>query len=111
VEVTKRELDIAKQLVESLAGPFESSKYHDTYRQDVLDLIERKAAGEEIAVQPTVDEDEEPVPDLMAALKASLDAVRDKDADAGNGAGKAKKAPAKAKAKPATPRKKAQSKS
>jgi DNA end-binding protein Ku len=98
VEVTKRELDIAKQLVESLAGPFDSSKYHDTYRQDVLDLIERKAAGEEIAVQPATDEEEEPVPDLMAALKASLDAVRDKDSD-GNGAAKPKKAPAKSKAK------------
>jgi DNA end-binding protein Ku len=110
VEVTDRELDIAKQLVESLAGPFDASKYHDTYRQEVLDLIERKAAGEEIAVQPAAEEDEEPVPDLMAALKASLDAVRDKDAD-GNGAAKAKKAPAKAKAKPASTRKKAQSKS
>jgi DNA end-binding protein Ku len=98
VEVTKRELDIAKQLVESLAGPFDPSKYHDTYRQDVLDLIERKAAGEEIAVQPATDEEEEPVPDLMAALKASLDAVRDKDSD-GNGAAKPKKAPAKSKAK------------
>ena len=98
VDVTERELDIAKQLVESLAGPFEADKYHDTYRQDVLDLIERKAAGEEIAVQPAADEEEEPVPDLMAALKASLDAVRDKDAD-GNGAAKAKKAPAKSKAK------------
>jgi DNA end-binding protein Ku len=107
VDVTKRELDIAKQLVESLAGPFEASKYHDTYRQDVLDLIERKAAGEEIAVQPATDDEEEPVPDLMAALKASLDAVRDKEAD-GNGAAKAKTAPAKA--KPAA-RKKAQSKS
>ena len=62
------------------------SKYHDTYRQDVLDLIERKAAGEEIAVQPAADEEEEPVPDLMAALKASLDAVRDKDADGNGGA-------------------------
>jgi DNA end-binding protein Ku len=98
VEVTERELDIAKQLVESLAGPFDASKYHDTYRQDVLDLIERKAAGEEIAVQPATDEEEEPVPDLMAALKASLDAVRDKDSD-GNGAAKPKKAPAKSKAK------------
>jgi DNA end-binding protein Ku len=106
--VTKRELDIAKQLVESLAGPFEAAKYHDTYRQDVLDLIERKAAGEEIAVQPATDEEEEPVPDLMAALKASLDAVRDKDAD-GNGA--AKKAPAKSKAKASGSRKKAASKS
>jgi DNA end-binding protein Ku len=110
VDVTKRELDIAKQLVESLAGPFDSAKYHDTYRQDVLDLIERKAAGEEIAVQPAADEEEEPVPDLMAALKASLDAVRDKDAD-GNGAAKAKKAPAKTKAKASTSRKKAASKS
>jgi DNA end-binding protein Ku len=110
VDVTKRELDIAKQLVESLAGPFDSSKYHDTYRQDVLDLIERKAAGEEIAVQPATDEEEEPVPDLMAALKASLDAVRDKDAE-GDGAAKAKKAPAKSKAKSASStRKKAASK-
>jgi DNA end-binding protein Ku len=112
VEVTKRELDIAKQLVESLAGAFDSSKYHDTYRQDVLDLIERKAAGEEIAVQPESDEEEEPVPDLMAALKASLDAVRDKDAE-GNGSSKAKKAPAKSKAKSSSSgsRKKAATKS
>ena len=99
VEVTKRELDIAKQLVESLAGPFDSSKYHDTYRQEVLDLIERKAAGEEIAVQPAADEEEEPVPDLMAALKASLDAVLDKDSDGNGGAAQPKKAPAKPKAK------------
>jgi DNA end-binding protein Ku len=111
VETTDRELDIAKQLIESLAGPFDPDKYRDEYRDEVLNLIERKAAGEEIAVQPAAEEEDEPVPDLMAALKASLDAVRDKDADGGNGAGKAKKAPAKAKAKPATPRKKAQSKS
>src|SRR5215468_5361349 len=98
VETTDRELDIAKQLVESLAGPFEPEKYHDTYRQDVLGLIERKAAGEEITVQP-VEEEAEPVPDLMAALKASLDAVRDKDGDDdGDGAAPAKKAPAKKKA-------------
>ena len=96
VEATSRELDIAKQLVESLSGPFDPSKYHDTYREEVLDLIERKAAGEEIAVQPAAEEEEEPVPDLMAALKASLDAVREKDT-AGDGDG-AKKAPAKRKA-------------
>jgi DNA end-binding protein Ku len=108
VDVTKRELDIAKQLVESLAGSFDPSKYHDTYRQEVLDLIERKAAGEQIAVQPAAEEEDEAVPDLMAALKASLDAVRDKDAG-GNGASKAEKAPAKR--KPAGSRKKAESKS
>jgi DNA end-binding protein Ku len=81
VAVKPREIDIAKQLVESLAADFEPDKFRDTYRDEVLALIERKASGEEIAVQPAVDEDEEPVPDLMAALKASLDAVRGKGAD------------------------------
>ncbi len=89
VEVSRRELDIARQLVESLAGPFESGDYHDSYREQVLDLIERKAAGEEIAVQPASEEEAEPVPDLMAALKASLDAAR-QDEPAGDGGAKAK---------------------
>jgi DNA end-binding protein Ku len=96
VETTDRELDIAKQLIESLAGPFEPEKYRDEYRDEVLNLIERKAAGEEIAVQPAAEEEAEPVPDLMAALKASLDAVREKD-DA-EPEEKPKKAPAKRKA-------------
>jgi DNA end-binding protein Ku len=96
IETTDRELDIAKQLIESLGGPFDPDKYRDEYRDEVLSLIERKAAGEEIAVQPAAEEEEEPVPDLMAALKASLDAVRDKDgAEAEE---KPKKAPAKRKA-------------
>jgi DNA end-binding protein Ku len=103
VEINKRELDIAQQLVESLAGDFEPGKYTDEYRNQVLEMIERKAAGEEIAVQPQVEE-EAPVPDLMAALKASLDAVRGESAPAKK---PAKKAPAK---KPAASRKKAAAK-
>ena len=97
VDTTKRELDIAKQLIDSLAGPFEPDKYHDEYRDQVLDLVERKAAGEEIAVQPEAEEDDAPVPDLMAALKASLDQVRDRDAGGAKPKPKpaAKKAPAK----------------
>jgi len=104
VDINQRELDIAEQLVESLAGPFEPEKYTDEYRNQVLEMIERKAAGEEIAVQPQVEE-EAPVPDLMAALKASLDAVRGESAPAKKPA--AKKAPAK---KAAAPRKKAAAK-
>ena len=73
----KRELDIAKQLIDSLAGEFEPEQYKDTYREEVLSLIERKAEGEEIEVQPEAEEAAAPVPDLMSALKASLDAVRD----------------------------------
>jgi DNA end-binding protein Ku len=74
VEVSDRELDVAKQLVQSLAGEWTPEKYRDEYRDKVLALIESKAAGEEIAVQPA-QEEAAPVPDLMAALKASLDAV------------------------------------
>jgi DNA end-binding protein Ku len=77
VKTNDRELAIAKQLVESLAGEFEPDKYHDTYREAVLEMIEKKAAGEEIAIQPETEE-AAPVPDLMSALKASLDAVRER---------------------------------
>jgi DNA end-binding protein Ku len=69
---------MAQQLIESLSGEFEPSKYKDEYREKVLELIERKAAGEEIVVQA-----QEPapakVPDLMAALEASLAAVSGDD--------------------------------
>ncbi len=109
VKTTKRELDIAIQLVDSLAAKFEPQKYHDTYRKEVLDLIERKAQGEEIAVQPAPEEVAAPAPDLMSALKASLDAVRardDEDVEDGEDGAKAprkparKAAPKKAAAKP-----------
>ncbi|MGZ4174400.1 MAG: non-homologous end joining protein Ku [Solirubrobacteraceae bacterium] len=75
-EASKREVTMARQLIDSLSSEFDPSKYRDEYRERVLALIERKAAGEEIAVQP---EAEEPVaaPDLMAALEASLAAVRE----------------------------------
>jgi len=91
IETTQREVDMARQLIDSLAGPFEPDKYRDTYRDEVLELIERKAQGEEIAVQPVADEPE-PVPDLMAALKASLDQVRSREGAEGNG-GSAGKTP------------------
>jgi DNA end-binding protein Ku len=99
VKMNDRELAIAKQLVESLAGEFEPEKYHDTYREAVLEMIERKAAGEEIAIQPEAEE-AAPVPDLMSALKASLDAVRERtggDEDAADEKPKRKRAPAGAK--------------
>jgi DNA end-binding protein Ku len=77
-KATKRELDMAEQLIDSLTSEFDPSKYHDTYRERVLDLIERKAAGEEIAVAPEAPEPA-PVPDLMAALEASLQEAKGKE--------------------------------
>jgi DNA end-binding protein Ku len=101
-KTNKREVDIAKQLVGSLAGDFKPDKYRDAYREQVLELIERKAHGEKIAVQPPPEEVRAPAPDLMSALKASLDAVRAQDAEAdGKGAKPAKPAAKKAKRKAA----------
>ena len=71
IETSDRELDIAKQLVQSLAGDFEPGKYHDTYREAVLAMIERKAEGQEIVEQPETEAAPKTV-DLMAALEASL---------------------------------------
>lgn len=79
VEATKAEVAMAQQLIDSLTTPFDPSAFRDEYRERVLELIERKAAGEEIAVQPAPAAPAA-VPDLMAALEASVAAVR------GNGA-------------------------
>ncbi len=98
VKTTKRELDIAKQLVESLAGDFEPDRYSDTYREQVLDMIERKAQGEQIAVQPEPEEEGTPAPDLMGALKASLEAVRAREGEDGAKPKAAKRKPAAKKA-------------
>jgi DNA end-binding protein Ku len=108
VEINDRELAIAKQLVDSLSGEFDPDKYHDTYREEVLALVERKAQGEQIAVQPEAEEEEAEVPDLMAALKASLDAVRSRESDGADSKPAAKKPAAK---KPAAKKPTAKSKS
>jgi DNA end-binding protein Ku len=96
VKTTRRELDVAKQLIESLAGAFQPDKYSDSYRQQVLALIERKAEGKQIAVQPEPEEVAAPAPDLMSALKASLDAVRARQGK--DGAATPRKKPAATKA-------------
>jgi DNA end-binding protein Ku len=100
LKASARELAIAKQLVESLASDFEPERYHDTYREQVLELIERKAQGEEIAVQAPAEAPREPAPDLMSALKASLEAVRSHDADGDGAAAKPRKTSAKPRAAP-----------
>jgi DNA end-binding protein Ku len=105
-KATKQELAMAQQLIDSLSGDFEPEKYQDEYRERVLDLIERKAQGEEIAVQPAPEEPAK-VPDLMAALEESIKAVKDRGDAGGDGAPKKKparkrapaKKPARAKAK------------
>ena len=76
LKVSDREVKMAQQLIDSLSSEFDPSQYRDEYRDKVLELIERKASGEEIAVQPEAPKPDK-VPDLMAALEASLAAVKD----------------------------------
>jgi DNA end-binding protein Ku len=91
---TKRELTMAQQLIDSLSAEFDPGKFKDEYRERVLELIERKAAGEEIAVQPEAEE-AAPAPDLMAALEASLAEVRSGSSDDVAASGKPSGKPAK----------------
>ena len=94
LKVSAREVKMAQQLIDSLSSEFEPEKYRDEYREKVLELIERKAAGEEIAVQPEAPEPKK-VPDLMAALEASLAAVKGDS----SGDGKASESKPKSKSK------------
>ena len=75
VELSDRELRMAEQLIESLSEKFDPDKFRDEYREKVIELIEKKAEGQEIVAQP-VSEAPTPVVDLMAALEASLAAAK-----------------------------------
>ena len=67
-----KELEMAKTLVDSLAAKFEPEKFKDDYREKVLELIQKKAEGQEIVALEERAEKPSKVIDLMAALEASL---------------------------------------
>jgi DNA end-binding protein Ku len=75
IEVSDKELTMARQLIDSLSETFDPTKYEDTYRHRVLETIERKAAGEQDVVAAP-EPQEEKVVDLMAALEASVAAAK-----------------------------------
>ncbi len=81
-EPAEKELAMARQLIEALSDHFDPGRYHDEYREQLMEIIERKAAGEEIVAEPTVEEPGKVV-DLMAALEASLARAGSPDASAG----------------------------
>jgi DNA end-binding protein Ku len=93
VELDEREVEMAKKLIDSLAADFDADKYRDEYREELLDLIERKAKGEDVVVAQSDEPEPTKAPDLMAALEESLAAVRGEElAGDGDGAAKPKKA-------------------
>jgi DNA end-binding protein Ku len=77
IEVSEPELELARQLIDSLVGEWEPEELQSEYRQDLRRLLEAKLAGEEIAVpEPVADA---PVVDLMEALKKSVAASKKRD--------------------------------
>jgi DNA end-binding protein Ku len=110
VEVGAHELEMARRLVESVSRTFDIANYHDTYREALLDLIDRKANGEQVVLEPPARDERLQSPDLMSALEASLEQVRARAEQEGKPAPTRKRngkgAPAKAAGK-AAPAKKA----
>jgi DNA end-binding protein Ku len=117
VELSERELNMARELVASLSADFEPEKFRDTYREAVVGLIEQKAAGRELVVAGPA-EREAVVVDLMAALEASVTAAKEarkrhptaRAATASKQAAPRKAEPRKAAAAKAAPRKAAAAK-
>ena len=71
-KASKREVEMARQLIDSLSSDFDPTGYSDTYREAVLEMIEHKAEGNEIEIKEAEPEKPDEVPDLMAALEASI---------------------------------------
>src|ERR687895_2781974 len=73
-KVSKSELDMATSLIEQFTSKFEPEKYEDTYRGALCEVIRAKRKGETITA-PEPETEEEPA-DLMAALRASVEAAK-----------------------------------
>jgi DNA end-binding protein Ku len=93
VQLGEHELAVAHRLVESIARPFDMANYHDTYREALLELIDRKAGGEQVVLEPPAREEPLQALDLMGALEASIAQVRARrESDGAPPAGKRKAA-------------------
>jgi len=84
-KVAKREVEMAKELIDSLTRSFDPAAYRDEYREQLMGLVERKAEGKEIVTPKTEEPQATKAPDLMSALEESIAAVKAK------GNGKARK--------------------
>jgi DNA end-binding protein Ku len=96
-KVAKREVEMAEQLIDSLTRRFDPAAYRDEYREQLLELIERKAEGKDVLAAPAGEEPQPTrAPDLMAALEESIAAVKERG---GRDKGRAKAAKPAAKKK------------
>ncbi|GAA1616059.1 Ku protein [Kribbella sancticallisti] len=113
VEIRKQEKAMAESYIDTLRGEFDPDQYHDEYRHALEQVVEAKAAG--VPLPETEEEETEgaEVVDLVAALRASVEAAKARRAaggSGGGGAGDAKPAAAKKAAAKKAPAKKAAAK-
>src|SRR5436190_231611 len=92
VPIRPQEVQMARSLIENLTEDFKPDELRDEYREALMDIVEKKAAGEEIEVPEAPQETK--VVDLMEALKASVEATKKRSASS---AGRAKKSTARTK--------------
>ncbi|MEV4179652.1 Ku protein [Nonomuraea sp. NPDC049709] len=75
IEVRAQELKMAESLITTMESDFDPSEYHDTYREALQQVIEAKVAGKEV-IPAREEEEAGPAVDLMAALRASVEAAK-----------------------------------
>ena len=88
-QVREPEVEMAKTLIENLAAKWDPGKYHDRYRSELLDLLQKKAKGQKLP-EPSTEEGGEVI-DLMEALRQSVAATKKRAAPAGRKTSGAKK--------------------
>jgi DNA end-binding protein Ku len=81
--VEKRELDMAESLIERFTSSFDHSRYEDEYRARLLQVVKQKQKGAEVQAPPP--EEREAPPDILEALRASVEAAKGARSGAGNG--------------------------
>jgi DNA end-binding protein Ku len=67
---------MAQTLIDRFTSSFRHDKYHDEYTDRLLDIVKKKRKGEEIHAAAEGEEQEETAPDLLEALRASVDAAK-----------------------------------
>ncbi|NUT41783.1 MAG: Ku protein [Thermoactinospora sp.] len=75
IEVRAQELKMAESLIATMESDFDPNEYHDTYREALQQVIEAKIEGKEVVAAPETEE-AGPAVDLMAALRASVEAAK-----------------------------------
>ncbi|MEV0591514.1 Ku protein [Nonomuraea cavernae] len=107
IEVRPQELKMAESLIATMEADFDPAAYHDSYREALQEVIEAKVAGKEVMAPAEAEEEGGPAVDLMAALRASVEAAkRERSGEPAKG-GKTAKGAKEKDAEKAAPKRKA----